>query len=104
MARFRLHTAAVIDGIHRVAGSIIHKPDDWIGPHRAQVAHSETLDEGAHAHGHDVPLYERLPDEEAEAPAAAEEAEAPKRRGRRAADADAATGAAIIADAGLMGL
>jgi hypothetical protein len=76
MARYRLHTVAVIDGVVHAAGAIIHKPHDWIGPHRAAVASHETLEDGAIAHGRDVPLYEKLHDEpvqEAETDPEAEE-------------------------------
>jgi hypothetical protein len=75
MARFRLFTTAVIDDVVHAAGSIVHQADDWIGPHRAAVASHETLEDGAIAHGRDVPLYEKLPEPkpEPEADAEAEE-------------------------------
>lgn len=66
MVRYKLLAPAQIDGTVYVEGSIIERPDDWRGPHRVGVAHSEVA-EGAVASGHDVPLYERLPDEHAAA-------------------------------------
>ena len=49
--------------------TIEERSDDWHGPHRVAVAHSEVT-EGAIAAGHDTPLYERLPEEHAAAAAA----------------------------------
>jgi hypothetical protein len=52
MARYRLLIDAEIDGAVLPVGSIVEKPDDWIGPRRAVA-----VDHGAGPPSRDEPLY-----------------------------------------------
>lgn len=69
LVRYRLHVACQINGALQKAGTVVSMPEDWVGPHKAVIASEATL--GAEASkGKDVPLYERVPDDEPDAAAA----------------------------------